>query len=70
MIKKLTNNFINKFVKEFNKEENKTKINNEILIPIFSSFSEKIYPYVTLLFVLYTFNLLIIITILLLIIFK
>lgn len=70
MIKKLTNDFIAKFVKEFNKEENKTKINNEILTPIFSSFSEKIYPYVTLLFVLYTFNLLIIITILLLIIFK
>jgi len=68
MIEKLTKDFISKISIEINKPDNKNKIYNEILDPIFSEFADKIYPYVSLLFGMYTLNLILIIVILVLII--
>ena len=55
---------INKLLEEFNDEENKNKIYEEVITPILDKFTERIYPYVTLLFVMYTLNLVLIIAIL------
>ena len=68
MIDKLVKDFIKKAIIEFKKKENKELVENEILNPIFSSFTERIYPYVSLLFIMYSINLLLIIVILILII--
>ena len=70
MIKNFTKNILNKIISEISLKQNKEKINNEIIKPILLTFSEKIYPYVSLLFILYCVNLIIIITILILIITK
>jgi hypothetical protein len=68
MIDTLTKDFINKFIIEINKIENKKRIENEIINPLICSFSNKIFPYVSLLFIMYTLNLILIITVLILII--
>lgn len=68
MIEKLTKDFINRIIVEINKPNNKDRIHNEILDPIFSNFADKIYPYVSLLFGMYSLNLVLIIIILVLII--
>jgi len=68
MIDKLTKDFINKIIIELNKIENKEKLDKDIISPIFSSFTERIYPYVSLLFIMYSLNLILIIIILVLII--
>jgi hypothetical protein len=68
MIEKLIKDFIKKSINELKKNENQILIESEILSPIFKSFSEKIYPYVSLLFIMYSLNLVLIIIILILII--
>jgi hypothetical protein len=68
MLDKLTKDFINKIIMEINKRENKEKLKNEVINPIFSNFAERIYPYVSLLFIMYSLNLILIIIILILII--
>ena len=68
MINKITKKLISQFIVEINKDENKTKIEKDILNPIFSIFAQKIYPYVSLLFIMYIINLILIIVILILII--
>jgi hypothetical protein len=68
MIEKLTKDLINKIVNEIKKEENKHKLETEVIAPIFSNFAERIYPYVSLLFIMYSLNLILIIIILVLII--
>jgi hypothetical protein len=68
MIDKIIKDFIDKSIVELKKKENKERIEEEILNPIFSSFAEKIYPYVSLLFLMYCLNLVLIIVILILII--
>jgi hypothetical protein len=68
MIDKLIKDFIDKSIIELKKKENKERIETEILNPIITSFSEKIYPYVSLLFLMYCLNLVLIIIILILII--
>jgi hypothetical protein len=70
MIEKLTKDIINKLVNEFKKKENKERLEREILNPIISNFSEKIFPYVSLLFIMYSLNLILIIIILVLIVIK
>ena len=65
-----TKNIIDKFICQLNKEENKKKINKDILNPIFREFSNKIYPYVSLLFLMYILNLILVIIILTLILKK
>ena len=68
MIEKLTKDFNNKIILEINKQENKEKLESDIINPIFSNFAERIYPYVSLLFIMYSLNLILIIIILVLII--
>jgi hypothetical protein len=68
MLDKLTKDFINKIIVEVNKEENKTKLEQDVINPIFSNFADRIYPYVSLLFVMYSLNLVLIIIVLILII--
>ena len=68
MLDKLTKDFINKIIIELNKDDNKEKLNDEIIAPIFANFADRIYPYVSLLFIMYSLNLILIIVILILII--
>jgi hypothetical protein len=68
MLDKLTKDFINKIIMEINKQDNKEKLEKEVINPIFSTFAERIYPYVSLLFIMYSLNLILIIVILVLII--
>jgi|UniRef100_A0A6C0IXH1 hypothetical protein len=64
MIDKLTKDFIDKIVIEIKKDDNKKTLKEEILNPIFSEFSDKIYPYISILFIMYSLNLVLIIVIL------
>jgi hypothetical protein len=68
MLDKLTKDFISKLIIEINKEENKTKLEQEVINPIFSNFADRIYPYVSLLFIMYSLNLILVIIVLVLII--
>jgi hypothetical protein len=68
MLEKLTKDFINKIIIEINKQENKEKLEKDVINPIFSNFAERIYPYVSLLFIMYSLNLIIIIVVLILLI--
>lgn len=70
MIDQLTKDFLNKIVFEIKKDDNKKTIKNDILEPILSEFSEKIYPYISILFLMYSINLVLIIIILFLIILR
>ena len=70
MIDKITRDFIDKMVIEVKKENNRKKIKEEILNPILDEFSEKIYPYINILFMMYSINLILIIIILILTVFK
>ena len=70
MIDKITKDFIDKMVIEVKKENNRKKIKEEILHPILDEFSEKIYPYINILFMMYSINLILIIIILILTVFK
>ena len=69
-MEKITKNIIDKIICQLNKKDNKNKINEEILNPIFQKFSNKIYPYVSLLFMMYILNLILVIIILTLIYLK
>ncbi len=66
MVDKITKDVINRIVVEINKEDNKMKLEKEIINPILLIFSNKIYPYVSLLFIMYSINLLLIIIVLVL----
>ncbi len=68
MIDKLTKDLINKLKIELSKSDNKDIIEKEIINPVLCNFSDKIYPYVSLLFFMYSLNLLLIIIILIILI--
>ena len=68
MIDKLVKDMIKKCIDEIKKEENKYLIEKDLINPILKNFSDRIYPYVSLLFIMYSLNLLLIIIILILII--
>lgn len=68
MIEKIIKDFIDKTILEVKKEENKKKIEIEIINPLLNHYTSKIYPYITLLMILYCVNLLLIVIILVLII--
>ena len=70
MIGKLTTQLIDRLVEELNKMENRIKLEKEILNPILSTFTNKLYPYVSLLFIMYSINLFFLILILILILMK
>ena len=70
MIDKLTKDIINKLNLELKKEENKKIIKDQIINPILSEITDAIYPYINMLFLMYSLILILIIIILILIIFK
>ena len=70
MIDKLTKDIINKLNLELKKEENKKIIRDQIINPILSEITDAIYPYINMLFFMYSLILILIIIILILIIFK
>ncbi len=70
MIEKLTKDLITKIVFEINKDDNKKKIKDDILNPVLNEFKESVYPYISILFIMYSINLILIIIILFLIILK
>lgn len=63
-MEKLVKEFLNKCVYEINKNDNKELIQNKIFNPILSNLTEKIYPYVSLVFIMYCINIILIIIIL------
>ena len=67
-MEKIIKDFIEKITIEIQKEENLQKIEFDILNPILLRYTNKIYPYITLLMYLYSLNLLLIVIILILII--
>lgn len=68
MIDKLIKDFVKKAVVEIKKQENKVLLEKEIIDPVLKSFTERIFPYVSLLFIMYSLNLVLIIIILILLI--
>ena len=70
MIEKIIKDLMEKLLYEIKKEENQTKLEIELLNPILTKYTNKIYPYITLLLFLYCINLLLIIIILILILKK
>mgnify|MGYP001476796481 FL=1 len=70
MIDKLTKDIINKLNIELKKEKNKKIIRDQILNPILSEITDAIYPYINMLFFMYSLILILIIIILILIILK
>ncbi len=67
-MEKIIKDFIEKITIEVQKEENLQKIEFDILNPILLRYTNKIYPYITLLMYLYSLNLVLIVIILILII--
>ena len=70
MIDQLTKDFIHKISIELRKDDNQRIIKSEIMDPLFNEVSIKVNPYISILFGMYCFNLVLIIVILLIIIFK
>ena len=70
MIDKLTKGLIHKCIHEIKKDENKQQIEMEIINPFMNSISLRIYPYITLLFFMYSLILILIIIILIVLIYK
>ena len=70
MIYKITNDLLNKFIIEFNKDENRKKINVEIIDPIINDISNRLYPYMIIIFIMYILIIVLIITILFILIIR
>lgn len=70
MVEKITKNLLNKIINEIKKEENQKKIEIEILNPLLIKFSNKIYPYIKIGFLIYIINFIILIIIFILIIYN
>ena len=68
MIEKLAKDIINKIIIQLNKPDNKERIDNEIIDPLICNISNRLYPYISLMFIMYIINLILIIVILILII--
>ena len=68
MIEKIIKDFIDKIILELKNEENQKKLEFEILNPLLTHYTNKVYPYITLLMFLYCINLVLIMLILFLII--
>ena len=67
---KLTKDLIAKIVIELNKKDNKEKLETDIINPILQNFTSKLFPYISLLFIMYSFNIILIISIIILVINK
>ena len=63
MAEKITKDLLNRIVTEIKKEENQKKIENDILNPILVKFSNKIYPYLKIVFSIFILNFLLVLII-------
>ena len=63
MIEKFTKNLLEKFIYQLNDETNKKKINEKILNPLFIEFYQRLSPYISILFIMYGFSLILTIVI-------
>lgn len=70
MIDKLTMQIFDKIMKEINKDENKTFIENKFIEPLCENISNKIHPYMMIIFVSYILILILIIWIMIILIRK
>lgn len=70
MINKITNDLLNKCISEFNKDENRKKINIDIIEPIINDISNRLYPYMIIIFIMYILIIVLIITILFILIIR
>lgn len=70
MAEKITKELLNRVIIEMKKEENQEKINTEIINPILIKFSNKIYPYLKIVFSFFILNFLLILIIFILIIYN
>jgi len=67
---KIVKQIFNKFIEEFKEKDNKEHFNREVLKPILQEFYNKVYPYITILFIMYGLNLILIISILVIILYS
>jgi hypothetical protein len=63
MAEKITKDLLNRIITEIKKEENQKKIEMDILNPILIKFSNKIYPYLKIVFSIFIVNFLLILII-------
>ena len=70
MMNKITNDILNKCIIEFNKDENRKKINIEIIEPIINDISNRLYPYMIIIFIMYILIIILIITVLFILIIR
>jgi hypothetical protein len=68
MVDRLTKDLLNKVITEIKKEDNQKQIEIEILNPLLIKFSNKIYPYIKLVFCMFILHFVLIVIILILII--
>ena len=68
MAEKITKDLLNRIITEIKKEENQKKIENDIINPILIKFSNKIYPYLRIVFSIFILNFLLVLIIFILII--
>jgi hypothetical protein len=67
MAEKITKDLLNRIITEIKKEENQKRIENDILNPILVKFSNKIYPYVKIVFSIFILNFILVLVIFILI---
>jgi hypothetical protein len=70
MTEKLTKELLSRIVDEIKKEENQKKIEIDILNPILIKFSNKIYPYVKIVFSIFILNFILVLIIFIMILCK
>jgi hypothetical protein len=68
MVEKITKDLLNRIIIEIKKEENQKKIETDILNPILIKFSNRIYPYIKIVFSIFILNFLLVLIIFILII--
>ena len=54
MLQKLTSDILYKCIQELKKDENKIKINENIVEPVITNLTDRLYPYLIILFIMYS----------------
>ena len=55
-MEKITKDILNKIITEAKKEENQKRIENELINPLLIKFSDKLYPYIKIGFIIFILN--------------
>ena len=67
MLQKLTSDILYKCIQELKKDENKIKINENIVEPVITNLTDRLYPYLIILFIMYILVIILVISILIII---